>query len=159
MNYILLTIYLVFLLSLFVIITVYRTSKISQIAKGSKRKLLNKKYLNRFILCNIVIALTVGCVVIIFTEDNLLFKIVDVFITLFIQILLLSLAQIYTLSMSLIYNYEKIFLYYKSQIVEFEKENIRFVKENSHTLMFYKDDLVVNTKQRINTKILKDSLI
>ena len=158
LRYIILVTYIILLFASYSVVSLLRYNKINEIAMHKKHKLLNHRYILRILLSVLNLLLLVGSIGIIFTESSILFLIVDILIVFIVQFLLVALTQIYTLNITFIYNYDKLFLYFKSEAVSFDLETISFEHKNNYTILYYQDDVVVKTKQKINTKVIENSL-
>ncbi len=141
--------YIIFVILTFSYVTFFRNKRIKKITNSEEFYVINKRLVIRGILAIINVALIVGAAGIIFTVSNALYLIVDLFLTYLIIAVLFVVMQIGTALELFVYSKQKLFLLINSKLFEFEFDRIHFEKAKSKTVMYYKDEIVITTHQKL----------
>lgn len=152
MNIFILVLYFVLLILFTVFCFIFRRKMISSSVKSKNYLVLNKNYLLAILIIIINIALFVGVIGVFITENNILFMSLDIFVTMLVNFLLIYFLILYPTLGAIVYvpgNEAKLYLLYKSETMEFEFSRIHFERKKNKTNMYYKDSLVLSTKQKI----------
>ncbi len=153
MNILILVLYFVLLISFIIFCFCFRKKIISKAVNSNKYTVLNRNYILWVLIIIINIALFVGVIGIFITEENILYMALDIFVTMLVNFLLIYLLILYPTLGSIVYvsNCEvpKIYLIYKSESMEFDASRTHFERKKNRTNVYYKDALVLSTKQRI----------
>jgi len=150
--------YILILLVSSAFVTIYRYKKIKEAVGTKEYHILNHDMFIRILLSILGLCLVAATIHFIIQENDYRFIVVDVILATLVNVFLLMLVQIYTTLFLLVSANDKIYLFYKSEIAEFDRSRVHFQKNKRHTLMYYKDDLVINTKKIINLKAIDSNL-
>ena len=153
MKILILILFFIFLILFTILCIISEKKTFSKVLNSKTYKILNKKYFLSTLIIIINIALIVGIIGVFLTEENILYMVLDTFVTMLVNFLLIYLLILYPIMGAIVYvpngEKSKIYLVYKSQTMEFEYSRIHFERKKNKTLMYYKDSLVLSTNQRI----------
>ncbi len=152
---IILVFYLLLLILSFVFITYRRYKKVSVNVESKEYEILNHDYFIRIVLSVCEAFLIILTINLIFVEANTKYLIISVILSMLVSIFIFMIIQLYTLLFLVVYSNGKIYLFLNGEIAVFERGRIHFSVKNNHTYMYYKDDLVFDTKKKINLKNVK----
>ncbi len=132
---------------------IYRRYKKVSINVGSKKyEILNHDYFIRIVLSILDVILIILTINLIFMESNSQYLIISVLLSFLVSAFLMVLIELYTILFLVVYSNNNIYLFLNGEIAVFERNRVHFMQKNNHTLMYYKDDLVFDTKKHINLK-------
>ncbi len=154
---IVLIIYIILFVLSFVFANRYRVKKIKKTVENNAYKVLNHDYMIRIPLSILNVLLLFVTIHFIFSESEVSFNIIVSTLSILIAIFVFVICEIYTLSFMLVYSNDKIYIFYKNEVATFERDRVHFQEKNGHTLMYYKDDLVFDTKKKVNLKIMSNN--
>ena len=135
-----------------ILITLYRYKRIRININQKKFEILNHDYFIRILLSILNFALIALTIYFIIKEESVKYILIVSALSLLVSVFLIMLIQLYTLIFLVVYANNKIYLFSHGEIAEFERSRVHFAKNNNHTQMYYKDDLVFDTKKNINLK-------
>lgn len=157
MKILIIVLYFIFLILFSIFLIILRKKKISKLIEQKEYNVLNKRYLLQTVFGIINLLLLVGIIGVFITEENILYLLMDVVVTMCVNFLLIYIMILYPIQSSFIYTSlnNKLYLIYKGQVLEFDYSRIHFEKKKNLTLMYYKDSLVISTKQFITRPKIK----
>ncbi len=151
MKIFILILYFILIISCICLCFYAKKKMISKMVKSNDFIILNHRFvfLANCLLLNI--ALVVGVIGIFVTEENILYYCLDILVTMLVNFLLIYLMILYPVYGSLVLVSSTNTLYYvcRSNFMEFDYDRIHFERKKHKTLMYYKDELVITTKQNI----------
>lgn len=150
-----LVIYLILLIVSLAFITYRRYKKVSNNVNSKNYEILNHDYFIRILLTVLNVLLIILTINLIFVESNSIYLYISVLLSLLVSIFLIAIIQLYTILFLVVYSSDKIYLFLNGELAVFERDRIHFRQERNHTFMYYKDDLVFDTKKHINLKKIK----
>ncbi len=150
---IIISFYIIILAITLVFALVYRKNKIIKEVGPHKYKVLNHDWLIRITLLVFDLLLVILTITSVVFEKELKFAIIVAVISYLIVGFLILLSEIYTTYFMLVSSQDKVYLFYRNQTAAFDASHVHFQMKNGHTLMYYKDDLVFDTKKKVNKKI------
>lgn len=147
-----LVLYLILLIISTCFITYRRYKKVSNNVNSKNYEILNHDYFIRIVLLVLNVLLVILTINLIFVETCSIYLVISVILSFLVSVFLIILIQLYTLLFLIVYSDDKIYLFLNGELAVFDRDRVHFSRKNKHTLMYYKDDLVFDTKKYLNLK-------